>query len=149
MDRILAPRGGERTYQVCKYAIEHDCDIIVPGITNIKYCLNTLKKICDDSDGELSICEIGGWGAEAGYHLITIKNLQNEKTTIKVYTANGFLCSARGAAPRDYIADDADKCLKSIIGQHLKACSIMTYDPTEVALSPAAKNNECVCSSLL
>lgn len=36
MEKFIAPRGSGRTYQICKYAIENDCDIIVPTSLNVE-----------------------------------------------------------------------------------------------------------------
>lgn len=152
MERILTPRGGGRTYRVCKYAIEHDCDIIVPTIANIKYCFDTLKKICDNSDGQYFVLAFGGNGTPMtdgiGFRAVTIKTIHDETITIRIYTAYGFLHSGRRTEPRNYIADDADECLRFIFPQ-LVACSMMTYDPAEVALKPITPQNECVCRSLI
>ena len=30
MERILAPRGGGRTYAICEYAVKNNCNILVP-----------------------------------------------------------------------------------------------------------------------
>lgn len=154
MNRILAPRGGGRTYQVCKYAIEHDCDIIVPTIANIKHCFDTLKKVCEDSDGKYVAGAEGGNGSPMadgiGYLAITINTICDETITIRIYTAYGFMHGVRGVRPRNYIADDADECLRFILGPQLVACSLMTYDPAEVALTPpTVLQNECICDSLI
>lgn len=154
MDRILAPRGDGRTYQVCKYAIEHDCDIIVPTATNIRTCQNTLKKICNDSDGTYKLRAEGGRGSimtsGVGFLAVTIDIAERPTVTIKIYTSNGYLHSPHQLSGRDIIADDADECLRSIIGPRLKACSIATYDPADVILKqPVLSDSECVCSSLL
>lgn len=153
MERILTPRGGGRTYRVCKYAIEHDCDIIVPTIENIKHCFDTLKKICDNSDGQYFVLAFGGNGAPMtdgiGFRAVTIKTIHDETITIRIYTAYGFLHRRRGTEPRNYIADDADECLGFIFGPQLVACSMMTYDPAEVELKPTTPQNECYCESLL
>ena len=154
MDRILAPRGGGRTYQVCKYAIEHDCDIIVPTMMSVRTCQKTLKKICEDSNKIYTLRAEGGEGnimtAGVGFLAVTIDIAERPAVTIRIYTSYGYLHSQRQLSGRYIVADDVDECFRHIIGPQLKACSITTYDPADVALKPATQNDtECICNSLL
>ncbi len=52
MYKIITPRGGGRTYQICKYAIKNDCDIIVPALSSIQHIVTIIMQICYDSNGE-------------------------------------------------------------------------------------------------
>ena len=52
MYKIFAPRGGGRTYQICKYAIENDCDIIVPTSLNVELVTKTIIFLCESSCGK-------------------------------------------------------------------------------------------------
>ena len=52
MYKIFAPRGGGRTYQICKYAIENDCDIIVPTFINVELVTKTIIFLCESSCGK-------------------------------------------------------------------------------------------------
>lgn len=154
MDRILAPRGGGRTYQVCKYAIEHDCDIIVPTMMSVRTCQKTLKKICEDSNKIYTLRAEGGRGSimtlGVGFLAVTIDIAERPTVTIRIYTSYGYFHSPHQLSGRYIITDDADECLRSIIGPRLKACSIATYDPADVTLKqPVLSDSECVCSSLL
>lgn len=50
MEKVLLPRGYGRSYDACKYAIEHDCDIVAPdraGVIALEYIL---KDICKEFD---------------------------------------------------------------------------------------------------
>ena len=46
MEKIIAPRGSGRTYRICKYAIENDCDIIVPALSSIQHIVTIIMQIC-------------------------------------------------------------------------------------------------------
>ncbi len=50
MEKVLLPRGYGRSYDACKHAIEHDCDIVAPdraGVIALEYII---KDICKDFD---------------------------------------------------------------------------------------------------
>nr|DAT26366.1 MAG TPA: hypothetical protein [Bacteriophage sp.] len=50
MEKVLLPRGYGRSYDACKYAIEHGCDIVAPdraGVTALEYII---KDICKEFD---------------------------------------------------------------------------------------------------
>lgn len=50
MEKVLLPRGYGRSYDACKHAIEHDCDIVAPdraGVIALEYIL---KDICKEFD---------------------------------------------------------------------------------------------------
>lgn len=145
MDRILAPRGGGRTYQICKYAIENDCDIIVPTINQFDHIVDTIQKICSSSDGELIYC-----GFDKPSSTVEVVTWNNRKE-IKLFDANAFTIAYFGRITKPVVIDDVDLCMQNIIGYRtIAACSMVTYDHADVAFKPASQNNtECVCASLL
>lgn len=147
MERIFSPRGGGRTYQICKYAIENDCDIIVPTINQFDYIVNTIQKICSSSDGELTYC-----GVDVDKHTATVDvAVWNGRRQIKIYDAGDLAVTYFWRSTKPVVIDDIDECMKRVVGYRtIAACSIGTYDPADVAFKPTSQNNtEYVCASLL
>lgn len=131
MYKIFAPRGGGRTYQICKYAIENDCDIIVPTINQFDYVVDTIQKICSASDGELIYC-----GTNKPMATVDVA-VWNGRRRIKIYDAGSFTVAYFGHRTKPVVIDDVDECMKHIVGHcTIAACSIATYDPSDVALHP-------------
>lgn len=131
MYKIFAPRGGGRTYQICKYAIENDCDIIVPTINQFNYIVDTIQKICSASDGEWIYCGIDKPTATVDVAV------WNGRRQIKIYDAGSFTVAHFGHSTKPVVIDDIDECMKHVVGYRMiAACSIATYDPFDVALHP-------------
>lgn len=132
MYKIFAPRGGGRTYQICKYAIENDYDIIVPALNSIQHIITIIMQICYDSNGEY---EYIGYNDRS--HDIKVKTL-NDTIVIHVFDADCFRHAQFDPARRKpVVIDDIDECMKRIINSDLiEAISIATYDPSDVALHP-------------
>lgn len=145
MYKIFTPRGGGRTYQICKYAIENDCDIIVPTINQFNYIVDTIQKICSASDGEWIYC---GNDKPAATVNVAVWNGQRQ---IKIYDARIFTVAYFEHSTKPVVIDDIDECMKHVVDNRtIAACSIGTYVPTDVAFKPTPQNNtECVCASLL
>ncbi len=131
MQKIFAPRGGGRTYQICKYAIENDCDIIVPTINQFDYIVDTIQKICSASDGEWIYCSFNKPTATVDVAV------WNGRRQIKIYDAESFAVAYFGHRTKPVVIDDVDLCMQHVIGYRtIAACSIATYDPFDVALHP-------------
>ena len=145
MYKIFAPRGGGRTYQICKYAIENDCDIIVPTINQFNYIVDTIQKICSASDGEWIYCGIDKPTATVDVAV------WNGRRQIKIYDARSFTVAYFDHSTKQVVIDDIDECMKHVVDNRtIAACSMGTYDPADVAFKPTSQNNtECVCTSLL
>lgn len=131
MYKIFSPRGSGRTYQICKYAIENDCDIIVPALNSIQHIITIIMQICYDSNGEYEYI-----GYNDRLHDIKVKTL-NGTIVIHIIDATNFQHAMFGPARRrPVVIDDIDECMKRIINSNLiAACSMATYDPSEVALN--------------
>lgn len=50
MEKVLLPRGYGRSYDACKHAIEHDCDIVAPDRSGVIALEYIIKDICKDFD---------------------------------------------------------------------------------------------------
>lgn len=44
-------------YDLCRYAIEHRCNIYVPSEKDVRVCFKILKEICDKSNGKYKYIE--------------------------------------------------------------------------------------------
>ncbi len=129
MYKIFAPRGGGRTYQICKYAIENDCDIIVPTQHSIQHVVTIIMQICANSNAEYEYIGCNNYLRD-----IKIKT-SNNTIVIHVFDADSFRHAQFGPARRKpVVIDDIDECMKRIINFDLiEAISIATYDPSDVA----------------
>lgn len=137
MYKIFAPRGGGRTYQICKYAIENDCDIIVPTINQFNYIVDTIQKICSASDGEWIYC-----GIDKSTATVDVA-VWNGRRQIKIYDAGSFTVAHFGHSTKPVVIDDIDECMKHVVGYRMiAACSIATYDPFDVALHPEIEDED-------
>ena len=136
MHKIFSPRGGGRTYQICKYAIENDCDIVVPTPHSIQHVVTIIMQICADSNAEYEYI-----GCNNSLRDIKIKT-SNDTIVIHIFNADSFRHAQFGPARRKpVVIDDIDECMKRIINSDLiEAISIATYDPSDVALRPEIEN---------
>lgn len=132
MKKFIAPRGSGRTYQICKYAIENDCDIIVPALSSIQHIVTIIMQICYDSNGEYEYI-----GYNDRLHDIKVKTW-NDTIVIHIIDATNFQHATFDPARRKpVVIDDIDECMKRVINSNLiAACSIATYDLSDVALHP-------------
>nr|DAL66903.1 MAG TPA: Cas system-associated protein [Bacteriophage sp.] len=129
MEKFISPRGSGRTTQICKYAIENDCDIIVPTINQFDHIVNTIQKICSSSDGEWIYCGIDKPAATVN---VAVWNGQRQ---IKIYDARSFVVYF-GNSKKTVVIDDIDECMKYVVRHRMiAACSMATYDPAEVAFT--------------
>lgn len=131
MERIFLPRGGGRTYQICKYAIENDCDIIVPTSLNVELVTKTIIFLCESSCGKWTY---------SGYRVDSREvyvDTYGKRLIIRVFNASDFQLASFGYNAKQVVIDDVDLCMQHIIGgRNIAACSIATYDPSDVALHP-------------
>ena len=130
MEKFIAPRGSGRTTQICKYAILHDCDIIVPNRNNIQYIITVMMQICAGTNEYEYI----------GYNQSTndIKiHTGIGIVVIHIFDAESFQLARFGPdRMKPVVIDDIDECMKHIIGDcTIAACSMATYEPSEVAFT--------------
>lgn len=132
MEKIIAPRGSGRTYRICKYAIENDCDIIVPTLHSIQHIVTIIMQICADSNGEYEYI-----GYNNTLHDIKVKTW-DDTIVIHIIDAANFQHAMFGPTRRKpVVIDDIDECMKRVINSNLiAACSMATYGPSEVAFHP-------------
>ena len=131
MEKFIAPRGSGRTTQICKYAIENDCDIIIPSVRSVQHIVTVIIQICADSNGEFIYGGIND--ADNTIDVVT----WNNKIKIHLYDAETFrFANFESDRKKPVVIDDIDECMKHIINSNLiAACSMATYDPAEVAFT--------------
>lgn len=131
MEKIIAPRGSGRTYQICKYAIENDCDIIVPTSLNVEIVTKTIIFLCESSCGKWTY---------RGYRVDSREiyvDTEEKRLTIRVFNSLDFQLASFGYNTKPVVIDDVDLCMQHIIGgRNIAACSIATYNPSDVAFHP-------------
>lgn len=155
MERILAPRGGGRTYAICEYAVKNNCNILVPmGGTAILCAQDYIKKIARNLD-----IQYYGYRVDHQCLIVDLQSRERGEYSIHVMTTTYLSNNYSGLHLEDkpLVVDDIDRCFKFMCFPNVRidACSLMTYDPNEVALtSPATPQeaplqDECVCDSLV
>lgn len=104
MYKIFAPRGGGRTYQICKYAIENDCDIIVPTSLNVELVTKTIIFLCESSCGKWTY---------SGYRVDSREvyvDTYGKRLIIRVFNALDFQLASFGYNAKQVVIDDVDLC---------------------------------------
>ena len=154
MERILAPRGGGRTYAICEYAVRNNCNILVPmGGTAILCAQDYIKEIARNLD-----VQYYGYRVDHQCLIVDLQSRDRGEYSIYVMTTTCLPDNYRRLHLEDkpLVVDDIDRCFKLMCFPNVRidACSLMTYDPKEVALTPPATSqkmpqDECVCESLL
>lgn len=155
MERILAPRGGGRTYAICEYAVKNNCNILVPmGGTAILCAQDYIKKIARNLD-----IQYYGYRVDHQCLIVDLQSRERGEYSIHVMTTTCLSNNYSGLHLEDkpLVVDDIDRCFKFMCFPNVRidACSLMTYDPNEVALTmPIAsqivpQQNEYVCDSLV
>lgn len=116
MFKMITNRGSGRTWNTCKYALEHNCDIIVAGYSADNLCVKYLKALCEHYNGRYEYVEavIG-----VKHCRVTIHDKKTDVDfTINVYTD---MCIKQNrvdvsASDKPIIVDDIDRCFKNILG---------------------------------
>lgn len=130
MEKFISPRGSGRTYQICRYAIEHNCDIIVPTGRARQQITSVLFKICEATD----IQTYRNYNFDT--NTVSIDKIE-ESVEIRIFKADDFAVAYFGNRTKPIVIDDIDECMKVIIGAcPIAAVSMCTYDPAEVTLRP-------------
>ena len=110
MIKILSSRGTGRSYQIARYAIENNCNILVAYYSGVKY----MRAILDDifkSDGYV-IDEQDGSDDGYSYYYIFRRRFELEQHTVKIYTANDAIRLKELSDAENIVIDDADRVLE-------------------------------------
>ena len=114
MEKVLLPRGYGRSYDACKHAIEHDCDIVAPdraGVIALEYII---KDICKEFDS-LEIDRITY--SDYVYSVIIKHHKFNgvvEEIEIRLYDICQYFEHEKTERGRrkDVVFDDIDRCMQ-------------------------------------
>ncbi len=155
MERILTPRGGGRTYAICEYAVKNNCNILVPMSGTAVLCAQDyIKEIARNLD-----IQYYGYRVDHQCLIVDLQSRERGEYSIHVMTTTCLSNNYRGLHLEDkpLVIDNIDRCFKFMCFPNVRidACSLMTYDPNEVALTSLATpqeaplQDECVCDSLV
>lgn len=110
MIKILSSRGTGRSYQIARYAIENNCNILVAYYSGVKY----MRAILDDifkSDGYV-IDKQDGSDDGYSYYYIFRRRFETEQHTVKIYSANDAIRFKELSRDENIVIDDADRVLE-------------------------------------
>ena len=110
MVKILSSRGTGRSYQIARYAIENNCNILVAYYNGVKY----MRAILDDifkSDGYV-IDKQDGSDDGYSYYYIFRRRFELEQHTVKIYTASDAIRFKELSRAENIVIDDADRVLE-------------------------------------
>lgn len=110
MIKILSSRGTGRSYQIARYAIENNCNILVAYYSGVKY----MRAILDDvfkSDGYV-IDKQDGSDDGYSYYYIFRRRFELEQHTVKIYTASDAIRFKELSRDENIVIDDADRVLE-------------------------------------
>lgn len=114
MEKVLLPRGYGRSYDACKHAIEHDCDIVAPDRSGVIALEYIIKDICKKFDS-LEIDRI----AYSNYVDSVIINHHKfngvvEAIEIRLYDICQYFEHEKTERGRrkDVVFDDIDRCMQ-------------------------------------
>ena len=110
MIKILSSRGTGRSYQIARYAIENNCNILVAYCNGVKY----MRAILDDifeSDGYV-VDKQDGSDDGCSYYYIFRRRFETEQHTVKIYSANDAIRFKELSGAENIVIDDADRVLE-------------------------------------
>lgn len=110
MIKILSSRGTGRSYQIARYAIENNCNILVAYCNGVKY----MRAILDDvfeSDGYV-VDKQDGSDDGFSYYYIFRRRFETEQHTVKIYSANDAIRFKELSRDENIVIDDADRVLE-------------------------------------
>lgn len=116
MFKMITNRGSGRTWNTCKYALMHNCDIIVAGYSEDRACARYLEALCEYYSGRYEYIEtvIG-----VKHCRVTIHDKKKDVDfTINVYTDMSIKQNRIDISTNDkpIVVDDIDRCFKNILG---------------------------------
>lgn len=121
MEKVLLPRGCGRSYDACKHAIEHDCDIVAPDRSGVIALEYIIKDICKDFDSlEIDRITFSDYidSVIINHHKF---NGAVEAIEIRLYDICQYFEHEKTERGRrkDVVFDDIDRCMQ-VLCQHRK-----------------------------
>ena len=112
MIKILSSRCTGRSYQVARYAIENNCNILVAYCNGVKY----MRAILDDvfeSDGYV-VDKQDGSDDGFSYYYIFRRKFDTQLHTVRIYTASDAIRFKELSGAENIVIDDADRVLECL-----------------------------------
>lgn len=121
MEKVLLPRGYGRSYNACRHAIEHDCDIVAPDRSGVIALEYIIKDICKDFDSlEIDRITFSDYidSVIINHHKF---NGAVEAIEIRLYDICQYFKHEKTERGRrkDVVFDDIDRCMQ-VLCQHRK-----------------------------
>lgn len=121
MEKVLLPRGYGRSYDACKHAIEHDCDIVAPDRSGVIALEYIIKDTCKDFDSlEIDRITFSDYidSVIINHHKF---NGAVEAIEIRLYDICQYFEHEKTERGRrkDVVFDDIDRCMQ-VLCQHRK-----------------------------
>lgn len=121
MEKVLLPRGYGRSYNACRHAIEHDCDIVAPDRSGVIALEYIIKDICKDFDSlEIDRITFSNYidSVIINHHKF---NGAVEAIEIRLYDICQYFEHEKTERGRrkDVVFDDIDRCMQ-VLCQHRK-----------------------------
>lgn len=114
MIKILSSRGTGRSYQIARYAIMNNCNILVNSYHQINHMRIILKDILA-TDGFIIVNESQ---SNTGYCCSFRRRYESDTKIIKVYTVYDAMQHKAYAEGENIVIDDVDFALKQIFNAY-------------------------------
>lgn len=114
MIKILSSRGTGRSYQIVRYAISNNCNILVNSYRQINYMRTILKDILS-TDGFIIIDESQ---SSTGYCCYFRRRYESDTKIVRIYTIHDALQRRGYAEGENIVIDDVDFALKQIFNAY-------------------------------
>lgn len=114
MEKVLLPRGYERSYDACKHAIEHDCDIVAPnraGVIALEYIIKDICKEFDSLEIDRITCSDYVYSVIINHHKF---NGVVEEIEVRLYDICQYFKHEKTERGRrkGVVFDDIDRCMQ-------------------------------------
>lgn len=148
MEKIFGPRGSGLTWSLCEYAIEHGYDIIEPSSQQVKHCVDTIKKICNEYKEKYTLVECTPV-SDHRYTKIRVRMQDGYLSIFKVWSIWSWQMSGRARFNDYYLIDNLEEFVRIYFNtDKFVGYTVTTYDPADVVLHKK-EYDECHCDTLL
>ena len=115
MFKMITNRGSGRTWNTCKYALMHNCDIIVAGYSADRACVRYLEALCKHYSGSYEYVEAI---VRPSYCTVTIRDIEKDANFVISIYCSMYMKQENidvSASDKPIIVDDIDRCFKNIL----------------------------------
>lgn len=113
MLKIVDERGSGKTSILCQYALDNECDIIVPNGSNIRHIFDELKYQANRCGYD--ILESTEYALRGDAH-ITYKDKTGSTKTIYVFTIENVSVGYIGR--RKVVVDEVERCMAILLSAY-------------------------------